>query len=392
MKPNLLLSSLSFSPQTSGPLSRAGYLRIHDLQGIQPEDLAKDTGLTLTEAQDVIRTALGDPTPNDMLHQVSSQTASQLLDLSSRLPSYSFQSKSIDSLFPDGIKPGMIIEVSGPPGIGKTCALVGIVMDMRIKNLKEVEKHGEKARRREVLVVDTEASISPDRLAQAAENQATRESGQKLSSEDILEGIRLLRLHTLSQFVSFFKTLDTYLDEHPEIKSIVIDTLSYHLRSPSIPPDAGSRSRIVALIKQELQRCSTRYECTFVVSVQMATKFSDVGEGNLDEPLSRDERAFLMPQLGVSWIPMKTKRLMFFYGGGMVGHRQVKRFATIIPVLPPNSSHSAYPSSQNQNGNANGTNSGMWGNAQPSQKEIGLGSGIDRVEYRISSEGMLADI
>jgi hypothetical protein len=134
--------------------------------------------------------------------QITHQTASQLLAATFSLPTFSL-CPSIDScLFANSpIKPGSILEATGPPGSGKTSALVSLLMDARVGAVKRAREEGGMEEKssvgEEVLVVDTEGDLSRERLKAAAEVLAGRgeTESQPIASFCFLRG-RLARTDT----------------------------------------------------------------------------------------------------------------------------------------------------------------------------------------------------
>jgi hypothetical protein len=43
---------------------------------------------------------------------------------------------------------------------------------------------------------------------------------------------------------------------------VVVDSLSYHLRSPNVGPDKQTRMRILTTVKEEAQRSAFQHGCS----------------------------------------------------------------------------------------------------------------------------------
>lgn len=164
------------------------------------------------------------------------------------------------------ISPGMNIEISGPPGIGKTAILIGIMLSARMREDPETGSG-------EVLVVgespflgflrahlqsaDTEGGITPDRLIKAAVAASRSNKGQSIilnsavllircrdtSPERVLQGIHLQRIATQAQMIAFLHALTGWLEAHPKVNLVIIDTLSFHFRQPNL--ELRTRGRIM---------------------------------------------------------------------------------------------------------------------------------------------------
>ncbi|KAK4689989.1 DNA polymerase kappa, partial [Tremellales sp. Uapishka_1] len=318
-------------------LAEAGYTSLAQLSGVTEGDLATELNIGLAQAEDILRqvqTLRAGPSQHAQPNHASpilqsrpgihSATATSLLS-STALPRFSTFSSSIDSLIsrvapldPKGkgkekgyITPGMSIEIAGPPGIGKTAMCVGIVMSARLRRreMDTPDQVGEPIVEDvgEVLIVDTEGGLTPDRIYKAAVSLSKTTAA---SLESILRGIHSMRIATQVQMIAFIHTLDGWLEEHPKVDLIIIDTLSYHFRQPTL--DINARRRLMELVKLKIGKATIVHRCAVVVTNQLATKMRNA-EG---KPATFDDgaRAFLMTQLGDLWTTSKTLRLLLFRG------------------------------------------------------------------------------
>jgi RAD51-like protein 2 len=117
----------------------------------------------------------------------------------------------------------MVVEISSPPGGGKTAVAVALAQSAATTG--EVLVIG-KYRGRDRTDIDTEGGITPRRVQYAS-------------------GIHLVRIATQPQMVAFLHNLDDWLEQHPKVHLVVIDTLSYHFRQPNL--EMGSRRRAMEL-------------------------------------------------------------------------------------------------------------------------------------------------
>ncbi|OCF41866.1 hypothetical protein I317_04276 [Kwoniella heveanensis CBS 569] len=337
------ISALNVSRTLKTALLDAGYKILGDIGELSPNDLSSELGIPSHQAEDLfaqIAALTAGPSKQPEVSgsqqafhpsHIRASTAADLLS-SAYLPRFSTQSSSLDNLiasfrpversaspaFPSkkgkekahagSIVPGMTIEVCGPPGGGKTTVVLGIVLSARMATVSgrgsmvnggdEVEEAGE------VLLIDTEGGIAAERIHAMAEI-LTRTN---VSPRDLTRGIHFIRIHTQVQMIGFIHTLDEWLDEHPNVNLVVIDTLSYHFRQPGL--EMGARRRVMELVKQKIGQATTVHRCAVVVCNQLATKLLTFE--NKPANFDTGDRAVLMPQLGDAWTTGNTLRLLLF--------------------------------------------------------------------------------
>ncbi|ORY32818.1 P-loop containing nucleoside triphosphate hydrolase protein [Naematelia encephala] len=386
--PGRPLSSLQLVHSIKSSLNEAGYKSTDDLAGISAQDLAGELNISLIQAENILQQAISGPskkhpvnmgvgdfslmligsTPGPSHNGISesqqptrtprihSSTAAELLETASKT-CFSTFSSSLDSLIshfaPDAdyvndgrldrepkgkqkvwqgghILPGMTIEVSGPPGGGKTSLALGIAINARMKSLHGV-KGGPPDDQQEVLIVDTEGSISAERILLAADS-VTRNTS--FSPSAIIRGIRLMRIATQVQMVAFLLWIEEWLEEHPKVNLLIIDSLSFHFRNPHL--DNKLKSRYLDLAKQAFARATAGRQCALIVTNQLATKLLTAN----NEPANFDtgDRAVLMPQLGEAWTTAQTIRIILFRGGSgdelRYAHASTSGEAMNIPWAP----------------------------------------------------------
>ncbi|WVQ99572.1 hypothetical protein IAU59_006708 [Kwoniella sp. CBS 9459] len=342
----LHVNHLTVSRTVKTALLDAGYKTLGDVKEVSPADLSSELGIPTSQAEEVLAQIdalsagpskeLGTTASQHPLHpsQIRASTAADLLS-SAYLPHFSTHSSSLDNLIASfrpversvsptfrsrkgkekedagAITPGMTIEICGPPGGGKTSVALGIVLSARMARLRgrslSEEANNEEAAEEagEVLLIDTEGGIAPERIYAMAE-VLTRSTD--VSPRDVVRGIHFVRIHTQVQMIGFIHTLDEWLDGHSKVNLVVIDTLSYHFRQPGL--EMGARRRVMELVKQKIGQATTVHRCAVIVCNQLATKLLTFE--NKPANFDTGDRAVLMPQLGDAWTTGNTLRLLLF--------------------------------------------------------------------------------
>ncbi|KAK1924335.1 putative DNA repair protein Rad51 [Papiliotrema laurentii] len=332
-----LISSLRLPHRINAALSDNGYKTVQDLSGINASELALELGIEVQEADEVVKSirnsAAGSSLPTLAASQVnphvgratqpSSRLASQAPTVTARFSTFSDRIDSLIGIFLDtppspsrkgkekagaygSVLPGVQLEISGPPGSGKTAMCTALALSARMGQWNT--DSGAQPIVGEVLLIDTEGSMPPERLKRAAECSTRNTS---LSPFDIIRGIHIMRIATQVQMVALLNTLDDWLAEHPSVNLVIIDTLSYHFRQPNL--EMRTRSRMMELAKQQIGKATSIRNCAVVVANQLATKL--LTAENKPANFDTGDRAVLMPQLGDSWTTPKTTRLILFRGG-----------------------------------------------------------------------------
>ncbi|OWZ62299.1 hypothetical protein AYX14_04120 [Cryptococcus neoformans] len=336
-RPPTPLSALPLQRNLRTALISAGYTTIEDIITISPNDLSIELGINTLQAEDTIQQArqwlsnapLDGPLSALSQHfqgHVQSTTAADLLSTSD-LPHFSTFSSSLDALISHlssstdalpkqgeesdqrgSIVPGMSIEITGPPGGGKSSIALAVAMSARLSpgNFTNSIRADDQNGKGEVLLIDTEGSMTSERIFKAAQ----RIHGNTDTSKSFLKGLYLVRIFSQAQMVAFIYTLRDWLESHPKVNLVVIDTLSFHFRQPGL--DLAARRKIMDLCKQIINHATALRRCAVIVCNQLATKLFTAE--NKPANFETSDRAVLMPQLGDWWTTNKTLRLVVFRG------------------------------------------------------------------------------
>ncbi|KAJ9112744.1 hypothetical protein QFC20_002069 [Naganishia adeliensis] len=246
MKVNQLMSyfDLAWSGRTPG------YNSLDDLEDVNAGELARDLKITVESAQEVLtqadyrRAGPSSSRPRSQLPTSQSQSAATLLRREAVrsahdqpvTTAWSTGSHAIDHLLlpppfipwtPDaqpkttrGVRPGMVLEVASPPGMGKSSLLLRVAQSAR------TAPHPV-----DVLLVDTEGGLlSPPKLRNA--------------SPQVLNGIHGMRISTQAEMIAFWYTLEQWLLSHPSV--LIANQMATKLLTASNKPastfDTGDRA------------------------------------------------------------------------------------------------------------------------------------------------------
>ena len=230
---------LAFPPRMRQALVDAGYRRAHDLVNVSTFDLAQDLGVEPADAQRVADAARREAIGACVGPAVGCQTALEMLEQ----PRWHIPTgvTRLDAALGGGISAGQVTELCGPPGAGKTqlCMLLSIAAVAADPSC-------------EVLYVDTEGSFVPERVEEIAARWTPPSPSPSLSADHVLSHIRYARLHSQAEQLGFFSNLPSYLDSHPSIGLVVVDSIAFHLRQESHGDGPSALSAIDASTKQHL--------------------------------------------------------------------------------------------------------------------------------------------
>ncbi|GAA5834720.1 hypothetical protein JCM11251_003642 [Rhodosporidiobolus azoricus] len=234
----------------------------------------------------------------------ASQTASSLLIQSTLSHRFSSTCTAIDRLLtpqahvkrfkqqydesaPAGLGLGTVVELMGPPGIGKSRTAMGFVLAERFR-----EDGGE------VLIVDAEGSLLPALLKDTVTAYGAHHGYDDSSVREVLEGTRYRRIDSAWLLVAFFISLETWLANHPKVTLIVIDSLTAHFR-PHL--DVSTRNHLADTIRSTLSAVCSTGRVSVILTTSLSLKLFDP----LGRPSSwsREAEGLLVPQIAEKWMP-----------------------------------------------------------------------------------------
>ncbi|GAA5857289.1 hypothetical protein JCM9279_007596 [Rhodotorula babjevae] len=198
-----------------------------------------------------------------------------------------------------GLAHGAVLEVLGPPGIGKTRTLLGFVLAERFR-----EGGGE------VLVIDADGALLPSLICETAQLYAQHNGYQDSDAQAVLEGVRYRRIDSAWLLIAFFRTLASWLADYPKVNLVIIDSLSAHLR-PTL--DSATRILIAETVRAALSSACAGGSVSVILTTHLSLKL--FGPDQRPSSWSRDAEALLVPQIAERWIPQDVDawRMLLYY-------------------------------------------------------------------------------
>jgi RAD51-like protein 2 len=217
-------------------------------------------------------------------------------------------SKDVDGILGGGIALGQVTEFCGVPGVGKTQLGMQLAINVHLPTVF----HGVEG---QAVYIDTEGSFTAERCKQMTEafckhlvstaniknDQARRDAAAALTPEVILSGIHLFRCRDAVEQLAVVEVLPSFLDAHPAVKLIVIDSVTFHFRQDY--EDMAQRTRQLAQMAQSLMAIAGTRQVGVVLMNQVTTK------------LTGNEQSRLVPALGESWAHAATSRVILYWRG-----------------------------------------------------------------------------
>ena len=132
--------------------------------------------------------------------------------------------KSLDNLLDGGIEVGVITQVYGPPGSGKTqlCHTLCVMLSSDYA----------------AIYIDTEGSFRPERIKEIA-------NARGFDSKQILQRILVTKALDINQLESRIEAACSKIDSDTKIKLLIVDSLIYHYRA-----ECAGRSKLPEKIQR----------------------------------------------------------------------------------------------------------------------------------------------
>ncbi|XP_046868628.1 DNA repair protein RAD51 homolog 3 isoform X3 [Drosophila willistoni] len=135
--------------------------------------------------------------------------------------------KSLDVHLKGGIPLGKLIELIGNPGTGKTQMCMKLCLNVQLpRTLGGLDG--------ESLFFDTRRDFNPNRLKELADEFERRYStagkSKAMNAEQMLRNVHYVQCTSPAHLIAQVRMTNKYLAANPNIKIIIIDSLSFALR------------------------------------------------------------------------------------------------------------------------------------------------------------------
>ncbi|XP_042403289.1 DNA repair protein RAD51 homolog 3-like isoform X1 [Zingiber officinale] len=213
--------------------------------------------------------------------------------------------EELDTILGGGIQCKAVTEIGGIPGIGKT--QLGIQLAVNVQIPVQYGGLGGKA-----VYIDTEGSFMVERAHQIIEGciadlfEKFEHRKQSLVCPYILQpnsflaNIFYFRVCSYTEQIAAVNYLEKFLEEHKDVKIIVVDSITFHFRRDF--DDLAMRTRVLGGMSSKLMRFTKKHNLAVVLLNQVTTKFVD---GSFQLTLA----------LGDSWSHACTNRIILYWNG-----------------------------------------------------------------------------
>ncbi|XP_059051939.1 DNA repair protein RAD51 homolog 3 isoform X2 [Achroia grisella] len=184
------------------------------------------------------------------------------------LPSIPTFSQSLDKILGhDGVQLCTVTELLGLPGSGKTQICIQLCASVQIPNsLGGLEA--------EALYIDTNTHFTPCRfkdivVASLLKCQSVLSFPTVINEEDALKKLHYVNAFGIEKFCAFIYGLRRFVEEHSNIRLIVIDSIAFPFKEGISP---GQRTGLLFRLMADLQRLAMEKQIAVVLTNEMSTR------------------------------------------------------------------------------------------------------------------------
>jgi DNA repair protein RadA len=243
-------------------LYKAGLVTLESIAVTPPREIVELTGMGTETAFKVNRLARLKVDPGFV-------SASELLEARKTMMRCSTGSKELNRILGGGVETGVITELIGEFGSGKTqiCYTLSVLAQLPL------EKGGFGGR---ICVIDTEGTFLPERIVQIAESRG-------LDSNEILKNILIARAYNSEHQIILIKNLPQICQEN-DVKLVIVDSMIGHFRGEYIGRgNLAERQQKLAGALSNLLRISEAFNLSVVITNQVQAK-PDTAYGDPNKP------------------------------------------------------------------------------------------------------------
>lgn len=331
MQPRIDIVALPLSPTLRHKLQCAGLRTTADLAGLAgPLELATEAQLTHEEALLVLK--LGAPhrvapagdhphAAGGAITAAAAVSARQILEREEAAKRIITFASELDQVLGNGVETGVITEFCGVPGVGKTQLGMQLALDVQIPGVFGGVGG-------EAVYIDTEGSFMLERCCQMADallahlhkvaaskgDPGKAAAAAALSRDALLAGIHYFRVRDHVEQLAATEVLPAFLEKHPSVRLVVIDSVTFHFRQEVA--DMAARTRQLAQMAQQLMALAGERDVAVVLMNQVTTKLGERGAAAGGGGGAADVAARLVPALGDSWAHAATSRVILHWHEG----------------------------------------------------------------------------
>ncbi|XP_065831536.1 DNA repair protein RAD51 homolog 3-like [Oscarella lobularis] len=302
------LSAYSIRPEYLKQLNEAGFVAANDLNGVDPVDLSREANIPRDEALKIIK-AVRKKASNE--RKIESQTALEIFQRERLAIGIVSFSEKIDEIIGNGVPLGKITELCGSPGVGKTQMCMQLAIDVQFPPVFGGLDG-------EAFYIDTEGGFVLERVTQIAKaaqqhlrnvarvsNEPDQEAAaSRLTPEYFLSRIYHVKCVNYAEVLAHVNLLGEFLQEHPKIKLVVIDSVAFPFRQDF--DDFATRTRILNGMAQTLIEVATKHNLAIVLTNHLTTRFNR-------DSVTKTTSSSLQPALGESWGHACTIRILLLW-------------------------------------------------------------------------------
>lgn len=247
---------------TINKLHKAGLVTLESIAVTPPREIVVLTGMGIDTAVKVNALARLQVDPGFV-------SATDVLEIRKHKRRSGTGSKELDRILGGGVETGVITELIGEFGSGKT----QICYTLSVLAQRPVEEGGLGGR---ICVIDTEGTFLPERIVQIAEARG-------YDAEEILSNIFIARAYNSSHQIMLVKNLPQVCQEH-DVKMVIVDSMIGHFRGEYIGRGTlAERQQKIGGVLGNLMRVAEAFNLSIVLTNQVLSK-PDTAYGDPNKP------------------------------------------------------------------------------------------------------------